>query len=111
MGQLVPNKLRDKWDFQTEILDPETQQPTGETELLHPTWSQAAERLKSQYGQAIDFEYNEAKYKLLEMQLSFVKSEMTAVISLQTEASIGYYILSNEEAKALLRGEGDSIFQ
>lgn len=107
----VPLKLKEKWKFKEPVIDPQTGEVTGETEI-HPSWLKLANKLKSNFGEIRTLTYHESPFILIELELSFINGEVSEVQKLQTNKAgktAHYRILTNTEAKAIL--DGQDIFQ
>lgn len=101
----VPVKLKNKWKFTEPIIDQDTGQQIGEVEL-HPSWLQAANKLRQQFGDVRELQIDGKDYVLIELELSFVDGEVEEVLKLQSNkpGSNNFTILTNSEANELLRG-------
>ena len=102
----VPAKLRDKWQFQEPVLDPNTGEPTGETITVHPSWLGAANRLRKQFGVVRELTYNNEGFQLIELELSWVDGEVQEVEKLQSQQAAKrahYRMLTNTEAKGFIK--------
>lgn len=107
----VPLKLKEKWRFKEPVIDDKTGEVTGEVEI-HPSWLKAANKLKSNFGEIREINYQGTEFLLIELELSFINGEVVEVQKLQSNQAgkrAWYRILTNSEARAFL--DGADIFQ
>ena len=103
---LVPTKLKEKWDFKEPELDGQGD-PTGNAIQINPSWLKAANKLKADFGEIREITYNSIDYLLIELELSYIDGEVGEVLKLQSNTpakKANYRILTNSEAKELLAG-------
>jgi len=100
---LVPVKLKNKWKFKDQVIDEDTGQIINEIDL-HPSWLQAANRLRADFGDVRELSLEGKDYILIELELSWQDGEIDDVIKLQSNRNKNFQLYTNSEAIALLNG-------
>jgi len=100
---LVPVKLKNKWKFKEQVIDEDTGQVINEIDL-HPSWLQAANRLRADFGDVRELSLEGKDYILIELELSWQDGEIDEVIKLQSNRNKNFQLYTNSEAIALLNG-------
>ena len=100
---LVPVKLKNKWKFKEQVIDEDTGQVINEIDL-HPSWLQAANKLRADFGDVRELSIEGKDYILIELELSWQDGEIDEVIKLQSNRNKNFQLYTNSEAIALLNG-------
>ena len=100
---LVPVKLKNKWKFKDQVIDEDTGQVINEIDL-HPSWLQAANRLRADFGDVRELSPEGKDYIIIELELSWQDGEIDEVIKLQSNRNKNFQLYTNSEAIALLNG-------
>jgi hypothetical protein len=74
-----------------------------ETIHRHPTWEMYGERNKTKFGEPITVAVDEVEYVVYEMEVSWMNSEVSALIALGSGLTApNYTLMTNTEVKEFI---------
>ena len=78
------------------------------TTLVHPTWAEYGEKYKADFGAAVSVTKDDVEYIVYELELSWLDSEISALVALGSGLSSPSYTLYNaSEARAFITDNAD----
>lgn len=78
------------------------------TQTIHPTWAEYGEKYKAQFGAPVSVTKDDANYIVYELELSWLDSEISALVTLGAGKSAPSYTLYNaSEARQFIIDNSD----